>query len=95
MMKRVASLLVSSLLYSGCAMADGSIVVWMTDSRPGYKKWLETEAAAFKAKHPGVKVSVVQMSPNDAYLKIPAAAAAGGYPMSSGRPMGWRPGLTG
>ncbi|ARP75384.1 ABC transporter substrate-binding protein [Bordetella genomosp. 6] len=80
MMKRVASLLVSSLLYSGCAMADGSIVVWMTDSRPGYKKWLETEAAAFKAKQPGVKVSVVQMSPNDAYLKIPAAAAAGGLP---------------
>lgn len=94
-MKRVASLLVSSLLYSGCAMADGSIVVWMTDSRPGYKKWLETEAAAFKAKHPGVKVSVVQMSPNDAYLKIPAAAAAGGLPDVIWTTYGWRPGLTG
>lgn len=95
MMKRVASLLVSSLLYSGCAMADGSIVVWMTDSRPGYKKWLETEAAAFKAKHPGVKVSVVQMSPNDAYSRFPPRRRRAACPMSSGRPMGWRPGLTG
>jgi len=68
------------LFASGAVMAQSSLTVWMTDSRPGYKKWLESEAGTFMSQNPDIKVNIVQMSPNDAYLKLPAAAAAGGLP---------------
>ncbi|WP_378948429.1 ABC transporter substrate-binding protein [Mesorhizobium sp. ANAO-SY3R2] len=52
----------------------------MTDSRSSYKEWLEKYAAEFKKQRPDVEINIVQMAPADAYLKWPAAVAAGNAP---------------
>lgn len=64
----------------GWAQEPTKLTVWMTDARLGYKTWLEKYAAEYKKVRPGVQVEIVQMGSNDAFLKWPAAAAAGNLP---------------
>ncbi len=56
------------------------LTLWFTDSRAQYKTWLEKSAAEFRKTHPNVSFEIVQMSPNDAYIKWPASIAAGNQP---------------
>jgi len=76
-----AGLLVSSLVSLGVqAQEPVKLKLWFTDSRSQYKTWLEKSAAEFRKTNPNVTVEVVQMSPNDAYIKWPASIAAGNQP---------------
>ena len=70
------------MLFAGQGFAQEAtkLTVWMTDARLGYKTWLEKYAAEYKKARPHVNVEIVQMGSNDAYLKWPAAAAAGNLP---------------
>jgi multiple sugar transport system substrate-binding protein len=67
---------------AGAAVGQESktLTLWMTDSRSSYKAWLEKYAAEFEKLHPGVDIDIVQMAPADAYVKWPAAVAAGNAP---------------
>lgn len=65
---------------SVAAQEKKTLTVWMTDSRVSYKAWLEKYIAEFKKTRPGVEINVVQMAPADAYVKWPAAVAAGNAP---------------
>ncbi|AVG39307.1 ABC transporter substrate-binding protein [Achromobacter insolitus] len=56
------------------------LTLWFTDSRAQYKTWLEKSAAEFRKTNPTVSFEIVQMSPNDAYIKWPASIAAGNQP---------------
>ncbi|MBO1012476.1 sugar ABC transporter substrate-binding protein [Achromobacter sp. SD115] len=56
------------------------LTLWFTDSRAQYKTWLEKSAAEFRKTNPNVSFEIVQMSPNDAYIKWPASIAAGNQP---------------
>lgn len=68
------------LATSAAAQEKKSLTLWMTDSRTSYKTWLEKYIAEFKKTRPGVEINVVQMAPADAYVKWPAAVAAGNAP---------------
>jgi multiple sugar transport system substrate-binding protein len=56
------------------------LTLWFTDSRAQYKTWLEKAAAEYRKTNPNVSFEIVQMSPNDAYVKWPAAVASGTTP---------------
>lgn len=79
MMRKLALGCLAAVFLSGAVQAK-TLTVWMTDSRPQYKTWLEKAAAEFKVKNPDVTIKIVQMSPSDAYVKWPSAVAAGNTP---------------
>lgn len=77
-MKKILALI--SVACCSASFAQESLTVWMTDARPGYKKWLDNQAQIYQKANPKTKVNVVHMAPNDAYIKIPSAAAANAFP---------------
>ncbi|MGB6054545.1 MAG: sugar ABC transporter substrate-binding protein [Burkholderiaceae bacterium] len=81
--KRVLMItLLASLLAPLAAVAQQPVklTLWFTDSRAQYKTWLEKAATEFRKTNPHVTFEIVQMSPNDAYIKWPASVAAGNPP---------------
>jgi len=90
-MKRVSVALsairsISGLALSLCLAAPAlakdpvTLTLWFTDSRAQYKTWLENAAAEYRKENPELNFEIVQMSPNDAYIKWPAAVASGTTP---------------
>ncbi|KGD90164.1 hypothetical protein JL37_19560 [Achromobacter sp. RTa] len=78
----LTTVLLASSLVSLAAHAQEPVklTLWFTDSRAQYKTWLEKSAAEFRKTNPNVSFEIVQMSPNDAYIKWPASIAAGNQP---------------
>lgn len=76
----VACLALPILAGAAVGQEKKTLTVWMTDSRASYKAWLVKYIAEFKKTRPDVEINVVQMAPNDAYVKWPAAVAAGNAP---------------
>lgn len=78
----LTTVLLASSLVSLAAHAQEPVklTLWFTDSRAQYKTWLEKSAAEFRKANPNVSFEIVQMSPNDAYIKWPASIAAGNQP---------------
>lgn len=66
--------------HGALAQEPVKLTLWFTDSRSQYKTWLEKAAADYHKSNPNITVDVIQMSPNDAYVKWPAAVAAGTTP---------------
>lgn len=56
------------------------LTLWFTDSRAQYKTWLDKAAVEYRKTNPHVTFEIVQMSPNDAYIKWPASVASGNTP---------------
>lgn len=79
---RFVSSVVLSLGLASPALAKDPVTLslWFTDSRAQYKTWLENAAAEYRKTNPDVNFDIVQMSPNDAYIKWPAAVASGTKP---------------
>lgn len=73
-------LLSLGLMAPAVAQDPVNLTLWFTDSRSQYKTWLDNAAAEYKKTNPHVNVDVVQMTPNDAYVKWPAAVASGTTP---------------
>lgn len=80
--RKIAAACLALPMLAGAAVGQEkkTLTLWMTDSRSSYKAWLEKNIAEFKKRRPGVEISVVQMAPADAYVKWPAAVAAGNVP---------------
>jgi multiple sugar transport system substrate-binding protein len=78
----VAIVILGALLGPMVAIAQQPVklTVWFTDSRSQYKTWLDKAAVEFRKTNPNVTFEIVQMSPNDAYIKWPAAVASGTTP---------------
>lgn len=68
------------LLAPALAKDPVTLTLWFTDSRSDYKTWLDKAAAEYKKTNPDVNFEIVQMAPNDAYVKWPAAVASGTTP---------------
>ncbi|WP_378948426.1 ABC transporter substrate-binding protein [Mesorhizobium sp. ANAO-SY3R2] len=81
LLRKVVAACVALPLLGGLASAEEkTLTVWMTDSRTQYKTWLEDAAAEYKKQNPDISIKVVQMAPNDAYVKWPSSVAAGNTP---------------
>lgn len=80
--RMLAVVLLASLFAPLAAFAQqpAKLTLWFTDSRAQYKTWLEKAAAEYRKTNPNVSFEIVQMSPNDAYVKWPASIAAGNPP---------------
>jgi multiple sugar transport system substrate-binding protein len=78
----VVTVVLGALLGPMVAIAQQPVklTLWFTDSRSQYKTWLDKAAAEFRKTNPNVTFEIVQMSPNDAYIKWPAAVASGTTP---------------
>jgi multiple sugar transport system substrate-binding protein len=83
-MKRTIILVIVGLCLLGNGIAFGKgevqLEVWSTDSRLEYRQALVKTAEEFEKINPDIKINVVQMSSADAYIKWPAACAAGNPP---------------